>query len=77
MAPGERGVGGGSGHRVRDALGLLEGGVEARLAAAHVVALPLRRDRLRVLAPALEEADSAEDLRGGGVGVRVRVRRYK
>ena len=45
----------------------LEGGVEARLAAAHVVALPLRRDRLRVLAPALEEADRAEDL------IRVRV----
>jgi len=53
-------------HRVdgrRDAV--LEGGEVAGLAALHVVRLPVRRERLVVLSPALQEADRAEDLQLG------------
>ena len=53
----------------------LEGGEEARLATAHVVRLALRLKRFAVLAPALEEADGAEDLQLGGGGQSVPLRR--
>jgi len=62
------------GHRVRQ---LLEGGEVARLAAAHVVRLAVRREHIRVLAPELEEADGQDDLPLGrlGDGVPQRLRR--